>query len=155
MASIQKLQPRLSSEKPTILLVEDDASILALFSADLEAQGYKVLRATSSQEALQICKRHPGPIHLLLADIFLPATRSLQFVAEKIPKKPMHGPELMRHIVELRPGIRVILMSGQSADGLKALHSMGEQTKPFLRKPISTETLVRTVRQVLASQSNG
>lgn len=155
MAGIQKHQPETSSGKQTILLVEDDSAISALFSADLKEQGYEVLRASNSQEALQICKRHPGPIHLLLTDIFLPTTRSLQFVTEKIQKKPMHGPELMRHIVGLRPGIRVILMSGQSAEGLKAFPIVGEQTKPFLWKPISTETLVRTVRKVLAGPPNG
>ncbi len=154
MPSLHNTQPGGVSGKQTILLVEDDSSILSLFSVDLEEQGYHVLRATTSQEAIQICKRHAGPIHLLLTDILLPTNGALQFSTDKIQKKPMHGMELMRHIVGLRPQIRVILMSGQSVEGLKAFYVVNEGKKPFLWKPISTETLVRTVREVLGSPSN-
>ncbi len=79
MVGLHNTQSTGASDKQTILLVEDDSSILSLFSADLEEQGYHVLRATTSQEAIQICKRHAGPIHLLLTDILLPTNGALQF----------------------------------------------------------------------------
>ncbi len=61
----------------------------------------------------------------------------------------MHGVELMRCVIASRPDIRVILMSGHSDQELKAMQVFREG-KPFLRKPITLDILLRTVQEVLS-----
>ena len=106
-----------------------------------------VLQARDSQEALQRCQRHPGPIQLLLTDFRLPAAE-LQLATEKGRRPTTEGLELVRQVVALRPQIRVILMSGQVDEGHPSFKLLPEGT-PFLLKPFSMDTLVRTVHQVL------
>ena len=59
----------------TILVVDDDPSTLLLCSRKLQAEGFQVLQAGGSSEALQLCSQHKGDIHLLLTDLLLPPLR--------------------------------------------------------------------------------
>jgi two-component system, cell cycle sensor histidine kinase and response regulator CckA len=148
MATGNAVYPTTPKVSPTILIVEDDAHVLALFSKDLQEQGYTVLQAVNSQEALRICKQYSGPIHLLLTDLLLPP-KKMQ-LATQLAKQPcMQGLELVRNAMMIRPQIRVILMSGHSDEDLRAFN-LSKQGKPFLRKPISLDILLRTVHQVLS-----
>lgn len=152
--TLEPPKPALAVGQKTILLVEDDNSILSLFTTDLEEQGYKVLKAGSAPEALQICRGYTGPIHLLLTDIYLPANQGLSFAGGSTPKGTMNGLDLTRQVELLRPQIRVVLMSGQSTEGLKAFDQV-RKGKPFLWKPVSTATLLRTVRETLGEAAKG
>ena len=148
MATGNAVYPTTPKVLPTILIVEDDAYVLALFSKDLQEQGYTVLQAVNSQEALRISKQYSAPIHLLLTDLLLPP-RKMQ-LATQLTKQPcMQGLELVRNVVMIRPQIRVILMSGHSDEDLRGFN-LSKQSKPFLRKPISLDVLLRTVHQVLS-----
>jgi CheY-like chemotaxis protein len=139
--------PTSASGSQTILVVDDDSSMLALCSTKLQAQGFTVLQASESPEALQMCTQYSGPIHLLLTDLLLPP-KKLQLASEK--KFPsMHGFELMRRVVAMRPETRVILMSAHSDDVLKA-HGVVTEKWPFLRKPFNPEALIQRVHEVLA-----
>jgi len=141
--------PAPESRSQTVLLVDDDPSILALCRKKLEEQGFKVLQASESPEALETCSRHSGPIHLLLTDLLLPP-KKLQLAAgpSKFPR--MHGVELMRRVVKMRPDIRVLLMSAHTDDVLKGYGVKRSEQWPFLRKPFNPDTLVRVVREVMA-----
>ena len=141
--------PTPESRSQTVLLVDDDPSMVALCRKKLEEQGFKVLQASESPEALETCSRHSGPIHLLLTDLLLPPKR-LQLAAgpSKFPR--MHGVELMRRVVKMRPDIRVLLMSAHSDDVLKGYGIKRKEHWPFLRKPFNPDTLVRVVREVMA-----
>jgi len=141
--------PSSASGSQTILVVDDDSSMLALCSTKLQAQGFTVLQASESPEALQMCTQYSGPIHLLLTDLLLPP-KKLQLASDKRKFPSMHGFELMRRVVAMRPEIRVILMSAHSDDVLKAQGIVTEKW-PFLRKPFNPEVLVQMVREVLAS----
>jgi len=81
----------------TILLVEDEEVVRKLAREVLESRGYKVLDARGGEEALQICARFEGTIHLMLTDVVMPR---------------MSGRTLADKIVESRPDVRVLFMSG-------------------------------------------
>ena len=136
------------SHSHTILLAEDDARILTLYSGTLQLEGFKVLAATSAQEALQMCKEYPDPIHLLLTDLLLPNTGEIHLQTDRFQKRRKSGLDLMREVEKLRPEIKVMLMSGHSDEDLKGLGVFREK-RLFLRKPLRLETLVQTVHQML------
>ncbi len=119
----------------TILLVEDSDPVRHLVSRTLEKNGYTVLSAESSTAALRHCNRHPGPIHLLLADVVLPKTR---------------GPETARRAAEIRPGLPVMFMSGFTDETLEA-HGVDPSEEILLEKPFTPAELLITIRAKLDS----
>jgi CheY-like chemotaxis protein len=82
--------------RETILLVDDDVDLRAVTQLGLEHGGYQVLAAENGLEALQIAGEYPGPIHLLVTDLVMPA---------------MDGAELGRQIGSLRLGIPVLYVT--------------------------------------------
>src|SRR5450759_1613142 len=80
-----------------ILLVEDDVHVQYLIWKLLKADGFTVLTAGKSEFALEASRSHPGPIDLLLTDMEMPR---------------MSGLELYRNIRAKRPGIKVLMISG-------------------------------------------
>jgi two-component system cell cycle sensor histidine kinase/response regulator CckA len=123
----------------TILLVDDDADLRSVTQLILEQGGYRVLAAEDGPEALRIAKEYPGPIHLLLTDLVMPA---------------MDGAELGRQIGSLRLGIPVLYVTAfavaQLADQEIVLKRIVlEPGVPILVKPFSFEALEKRVREVL------
>lgn len=137
----------MSSQSQTLLIVDDEQSLLSLLVRELQEHGFTVLQACNGDEALQKCKHHVGPIHLLLADIFLPT--KLHFAKSKLEKPAMHGLELARRVMVLRPHIRVLFISGHTDEEIRSLGDITPGT-PFLKKPFSSDTLIRKVREVLS-----
>jgi DNA-binding NtrC family response regulator len=84
-----------------------------------------------------------------LTDLLLPP-KKLQMAAGSSKFPRMHGVELMRRAIKMRPDIRVILMSAHSDDVLKGYGIKRKEQWPFLRKPFNPDTLVRVVREVIA-----
>ncbi|MFZ5570821.1 MAG: PAS domain S-box protein [Thermodesulfobacteriota bacterium] len=130
--------PQESGRKPaggteTVLLVEDEPAILKLAQAILERYGYTVLAARTPREAREIAGSHPDPIHLLITDVVMPQ---------------MNGRDLLESIATLRPEIRVLFMSGYTADVI-AHHGVLDEGIHFLQKPFSVRTLSAAVRDVL------
>jgi CheY-like chemotaxis protein len=138
--------PQTDPNKKTILLVDDDSSIRAVFSTTLEHHGLTVLQARHADEALEVCHHYRGDIHLLLADLMLPP--KIRLAQAKRGQPPVHGIDLMQKVCSLKPGIRVILFSGQPDQTIKRLGVIPTGT-PFLRKPFSLDALVRAVFDVL------
>lgn len=129
IAVIEK--PVLGSE--TILLVEDELSILKLGAMILNKSGYTVLDANSPEKAIDIASKHESPIHLLITDVVMPQ---------------MNGKLLFEKISIIKPGIKVLFMSGYTAD-IISNHGVIENGLHFLQKPFSTKTLAATVRKIL------
>jgi DNA-binding NtrC family response regulator len=96
-------------------------------------QGYKVLEAGQSSDAVDVAGKHDGPIDLLLTDVFMPQ---------------MSGKELAEQVVALRPGIKVVFMSGY-AGGITSGHGLFDPGAFFLQKPFEMDTLGQVLRQVL------
>lgn len=123
----------MSTESPTILVVDDEPAIQQLIVAILAPQGYKVLEARHAIHALQLCEQHPGPIHLLLTDVLMPY---------------MNGRELVSCALATRPQMRVLYISGYE-DGLLIRGLDLEEGVAFLQKPFSPGALLQKVCDVL------
>ncbi len=117
----------------TILLVEDEEGVRSLVRTALSAAGYQVLETTDTEAALTTCASHEGPIDLLLTDVVMPH---------------MSGPVVAEKVTALRPGIKVLYMSGYTDDGI-IHHGVLSQEMPFIQKPFSPVAIRKKVREVL------
>lgn len=122
--------PQPGAVAPTILLVDDDESVQALVVATLEGQGYLILKAKDSDQALQISDAHPGTIDLLITDQVMPPF--------------MSGVELAQCIRLLRPDIQVLYISGYHANDV-VQDELGDSRADFLPKPFQPDLLLRKV----------
>src|SRR3989449_8784705 len=119
----------------TVLVVEDDEQLRRLTHRALASQGYTVLEAERGSTALDIARRHKGPIDLLLTDVVMP---------------DMNGPKLAEMLRVARPELRVLFMSGYP-DGAITNQGMLEHGVAYLAKPFTTEGIARKVRDVLGA----
>ncbi len=117
----------------TILVVEDEEAILHLAEEILRGRGYTVVVARSTEEALEAVRKHQGPLHLLLTDVVLAGG---------------NGRTLAKLLAELRPGVKVLYMSGYTDDTV-IQHGVSSDEVAFLQKPFTAERLARRVREVL------
>jgi len=127
--------PAARPAEETILLVEDEEMVRELVRQLLVQQGYTVLTASGGAEALTLCQRHPGPIHLLLTDVVMPQ---------------MSGRELSIFLASIRPEARVLYMSGYTDDAI-VHHGVLEPGTAFIQKPFTPEALEAMIRKVLGS----
>lgn len=116
----------------TILVVEDDDAHRALVCEVLEASAYRVLAARNALEAMQISKRFPDRIALVILDMAMPLM-SGQALAERLRKK--------------RP-LRILFMSGL-LPSLVATGAPVPDRTPFIQKPFTPEELLGRVQEVL------
>ncbi|MEP6689303.1 MAG: MHYT domain-containing protein, partial [Gemmatimonadales bacterium] len=126
-------KPGAAGGNETILLVEDEDAVRQLAVRVLRARGYQVLVAANAEEALAASDRHDGPIDLLLSDVVLPVTS---------------GPKLAAALVAVRPGLRVLYMSGFT-DNAIVQHGVLEAGTEFIQKPFTPSVLAGKVREVL------
>jgi two-component system sensor histidine kinase EvgS len=122
------------SHGETVLLVEDELAILKMGKIMLEKLGYKVLAASTPSEAMDLADKHAGDICLLITDVVLP---------------DMNGRDLADQICILRPEIKILFMSGYTANAI-AHRGVLDDGINFLSKPFSEETLAVMVNKVLS-----
>ena len=122
----------------TILLVEDEPSILRMTRMMLERKGYVVLTATTPAEALEKAKSHSDSIDLLMTDVIMPE---------------MNGRDLAEKITALYPGINLLFMSGYTADVI-ANQGMLDANVAFIQKPFSMADMTEKLRNILDSAPN-
>jgi two-component system cell cycle sensor histidine kinase/response regulator CckA len=123
----------LPSGHETVLVAEDNASLLQVIRARLTERGYTVLVATDGEQALSLAATLETPVDLLLTDVIMPR---------------LGGAELARQLVDRWPGLRVIFMSGYT-DGALSTQGVLSENIVLIEKPFSGEKLARTVREVL------
>jgi len=133
--SRRRQQARIPQGKETILLVEDDAAVRHVTRSMLEEFGYKVLEAADGQEALEVFAQHCERISLLLSDLIM-------------PKK--NGKETRAGIMELKPDIKTIFMSGYTSD-IIARKGILDPGIHLLLKPLHPAALLEKIREVLDS----
>src|SRR5690348_5453096 len=131
-----------------VLVVDDDPSILLLCTRKLEANGFTVLSAGGSSEALKLCATHKGELDLLLTDLLLPPP-GFQLASETNHYPRTHGQELMYHVVAMKPRTRILLMSAYTDDELRE-QGISKVGLPFLQKPFTQDALFQSVQNTLA-----
>src|SRR5206468_1225430 len=114
----------------TILLVEDEENIRRPQAEILAALGYRVLEAADGAQAIALCQRHAGPIHLMVTDILMGG---------------MDGVELAERMAFLRPEMKVLFASGYPA-GLAERPGRSLADAPLLKKPFTGRTLAAKVK---------
>jgi len=124
--------PRARGE--TVLLVEDDPSILAMETRMLEKLGYKVIEADDPARAITIAAGHQGRIDLLISDVVLPH---------------MSGRKMADRIRADRPDTALLFISGYAAEELSRENGADNDFE-FLQKPFSLEALAVQVRRALS-----
>jgi two-component system, cell cycle sensor histidine kinase and response regulator CckA len=134
----EDLDGKLKNGRENILLIEDDEAVRELAREILTARGYAVTSVAGPRQAIDICAQDGKPINLLITDAVMPE---------------MSGKEMAAELSRLRPGMRILLMSGythpQVGQAQLADHIVG-----FLRKPFTPGTLTQIVRQILDQEKN-
>jgi hypothetical protein len=121
----------------TVLLVEDEESVRQLVRETLETRGYRVLEAENGQTGLVLAGRHKEKIDLIITDVVMPG---------------MSGHELVQQLLKLRPEVKVLYLSGYTEDAF-AGEGIAE-SKAFLQKPFTLQSLSRKVREVLGQPTS-
>ncbi|HEY2033823.1 MAG TPA: ATP-binding protein [Rhizomicrobium sp.] len=119
----------------TVLLVEDEEAVRSFAARALRVRGYKVLEAPGGEEALELVRNHPAPIHLLITDVVMPN---------------MDGPTLVRNLKRIRPEIAVIFMSGYAEEAFRR-NDQNTADMHFVPKPFGLKQLAAKVKDVLSA----
>ena len=117
----------------TVLLVDDEASILIVTSETLQAFGYRVLTATDGAEAVAVYAQHQRDIALVLTDMSMPI---------------MGGAATIRALTRINPAVKIIAASGLSV-GAGETASPEAGVKRFLIKPYTAQALLKVLRETL------
>ncbi len=120
----------------TILIVEDDASVLNLGKTMLERLGYTVLTANTPADAIRLAKANAGKIHLVITDVVMPE---------------MNGRDVADQLRTLSPDIKILFMSGYTADVI-APQGILDEGVCFIHKPFSIKDLAVKVREALEQE---
>jgi CheY-like chemotaxis protein len=120
----------------TILLVEDEKSLRELARELLEANGYHVIEAEHGEKAIQLVENSQAPIDLLLTDVVMPG---------------MTGKQLAKRLLELRPDLHVLYMSGYTDDVINTRGVLMGDTL-LVAKPFTRALLLRRVREALTTK---
>jgi len=119
----------------TILVIDDESSVLTITQQTLEAFGYRVLIAHDGAEGVALYAQRRATIAVVLTDMVMPI---------------MDGPATVNALMHINPEIQIIAASGLDANG-RIAKAAGNGVKHFLPKPYTAETLLTTLHNVLHS----
>jgi two-component system, cell cycle sensor histidine kinase and response regulator CckA len=119
------------SERPTVLLVDDEQSVRSIVMRILRRAQYNVIAAESGDEALKLAANHPGKIDVVVTDMYMPG---------------MRGPEVVVALGKIRPGLRALFISGYADQDVGTAVPPGAN---FLHKPFSGQDLTAAIEAVL------
>jgi PAS domain S-box-containing protein len=131
-------KPRPLGQGETVLLVEDEPSVLSVAQTMLERLGFRVLSEATPRGALDTAAVHGEEIRLLVTDVIMPE---------------MNGRELFERLSERLPGLKCLYVSGYTADVI-APHGVLTQGVWFLPKPFTMQSLSAKLLEVLADRDN-
>ncbi|OKY74366.1 MAG: hypothetical protein BM485_13970 [Desulfobulbaceae bacterium DB1] len=117
----------------SVLLVEDEPSVMEFCRRLLTSLGYTVLSAATPGDAMRLAAEHADSIHLLITDVIMPE---------------MNGQDLAKRLQALVPGMKCLFMSGYTADFIAHQGVLDEGVR-FIQKPFTTNELAQQVRHAL------
>ncbi|MDD2670853.1 MAG: PAS domain S-box protein [Syntrophales bacterium] len=132
----QNISHEILKGNETILLIDDEETVVEVSREILETLGYRVLSASSGAEAVEIYRAKKDKIDLVILDMIIPE---------------MGGERIFEELKNINPGVRVILSSGYSLNG-QAVRIMEQGCDDFIQKPFSMRELSKKVRDVLDSR---
>jgi len=118
-----------------VLVVEDEPQLRGLMREALARAGYRVIESPNGHDALEIADLLPGGLELLVTDVVMPG---------------MEGPDVMARLRALRPGLRVLYVSGYPGSGPLRDRALPPEASPLL-KPFTMDAPARRGREVLDS----
>ena len=119
-----------------VLLVEDEPDVRDLVVEILELAGYQVLQARDAAHAMSASRAHQGPLPLLVAEVSAPGVR---------------GERFMHELLEARPGLKVLYLSGDLEDTLEDATAR-RTDRAVIRKPFTIDAFMRTLTDLLATR---
>ncbi len=119
----------------TVLLVDDESTILDLGKRILERFGYTVLTAETGEKALEVFTSHPTPINLVILDLIMPG---------------IGGRRTMEELLKMSPGAKILVASGYCPHG-RTEDMLAFGARGFLTKPFDTRKMVQAVQAVLSN----
>ena len=120
----------------TLLVVEDESALLNMDKMMLDRLGYRVLTASTPEEAIRLAETHANEIHLVITDVVMPK---------------MNGRELALRLQSLHAGIKIMFMSGYTADVI-AHRGILDENVNFIQKPFSMKDLALKVSEALGKK---
>lgn len=120
-----------------VLVVEDDINVLKMTVTMLKKLGYKVVATGKPHEAVRLAHEYNGNIELLLTDVIMPE---------------MNGKELVNNMLSIYPDIKILFMSGYTAD-IIGHHGVLDKGVQYIQKPFSRKALGAAVRNALHTES--
>jgi DNA-binding response OmpR family regulator len=126
-----------TSERPTVLLVDDEEDLRDIMRRMLERRGFATLVAAHPDEAVAACREHPGGIDVLVTDLGLPG---------------VSGGELARTAATARPGLGVVYISGLPKD-IAVTKGLLDADAPLVKKPFTADRLVEALHAVLRARA--
>ena len=126
-----------ADDRPTVHVVDDEEDLRDIMRRMLERRGFATLVAGDPEQAIALCREHPGEIDVLVTDLGLPG---------------VSGGELSRSATELRPAMRVVYISGLPKE-MAVADGLIEPDALLVKKPFSTELLIEALRSVLSEKA--
>jgi PAS domain S-box-containing protein len=118
----------------TVLVVDDEQIVREMARKALERQGYTVLVADSGLAAIDVFRRHPGEIALVVLDLSMPH---------------MNGEETLPELRKIRPEVKVVVSSGYNESEVLAMFQ-GQKVSGFIQKPYTSKSIAEKVKASLA-----
>jgi CheY-like chemotaxis protein len=124
-------------ERPTVLVVDDEEDLRDIMRRMLERRGFATLVAGDREQAIAVCREHPGIIDVLVTDLNLPGVT---------------GGDLARAATELRPEMGVVYISGLPKDIAVTKGLIGPDAL-LVKKPFTSDVLLEALRSTLAERA--
>ncbi len=131
--------PAMPPASGTVLVVEDEEMVRDLVCRTLRRAGYTVLVAEHGEAALRVVGEWAGEIDLMITDVIMPR---------------MGGRKLADLLAGMRPGLRVLFVSGYTNEAILDTGGFGHGTD-YLQKPFSPSALLDRVRDMLSTERLG
>ena len=132
----RKLPREILGGKETVLLVDDEETIVEVIEKALLLTGYKVLVARGGEEAVQVFQKNRERIDIVILDMIMPG---------------MGGGKVFDALRAIQPGVKVVLSSGYSIDG-EASQIMARGCNGFIQKPFGIKELSQKIREVMGEK---